>query len=172
MESVQEPSISQLAFGDLPNELDMTRRVLERVPEEKFDWKPHQKSYSLGQLSFHVANLVNWQRMILHDDGFDLATSPPPEEGPLPSREELLKTFDDNRAALTETVETFDVKKLGEPWTLKHGDHEVFTSPKAEVFRSAGISHMVHHRAQLTVYLRLLDVPVPGTYGPSADDQM
>jgi len=169
--STQELSLQHLAFGDLERELATTRRVLERVPEDKFDWKPHVKSYSLGTLSFHIVNLLNWQRMSLAREEFDLASSPPPEKGAvLPGKEELLRRFDENVAAVRETLADVSDETLGEPWTLRHGDHEIFTLPKADVLRQFGISHMVHHRAQLSVYLRLLDVPVPQMYGPTADE--
>lgn len=161
-----------LAFGDLEHELASTRRVLERLPEDKFGWKPHEKSYSLGTLAFHIANLVFWQKISFTESGFDLAGSPPPEKGAdLPGKEELLKKFDENVEALHAALAEVADEHLGEPWTLRHGEHEIFTSKRADVMRRFGISHMVHHRGQLTVYLRLLDIPVPGVYGPSADEQ-
>lgn len=166
------PTQLQLAFGDLEKELASTRRVLERLPADKFDWKPHEKSFSLGTLAFHVANLLFWQKIAFTETGFDLAASPPPEKGAnLPGKEELLKKFDENAEALRAVLADVTEENLGEPWALRHGDHEIFTSTRFEVLRSFGISHMVHHRGQLTVYLRLLDVPVPGVYGPSADER-
>lgn len=171
METTERLSAMHLAVGDLEEELATTRRVLERLPEDKFDWKPHEKSFSLGTLAFHVANLLFWQKMSLTDDGFDLAASPPPEKGGnLPAKEELLATFDAKLAELREALAGATEDTLNEPWTLRHGDHDIFTSPKADVMRRFGISHMIHHRAQLAVYLRLLDVPVPQIYGPSADE--
>ncbi|MGE3801806.1 MAG: DinB family protein [Candidatus Kapaibacterium sp.] len=165
-------SKTHLAYGDLENELAITRRVLERVPEDKFDWKPHEKSFSLRTLAFHLANLLFWQKISLTESEFDLASSPPPEKGGnLPGKEDLLAIFDKNaeevRAILADTEENV----LAEPWTLRHGDHALFTSPKADVLRRFGISHMIHHRGQLSLYLRLLDVPVPNIYGPTADEK-
>lgn len=162
---------THLAFGDIEKELAITRRVLERLPEDKFDWKPHEKSMPLGTLGFHVVNLLNWQKMSFTNNGFDLASSPPPEKGGnLPNKEDLLKTFDENVEQLRAALIHVEEESLGEPWTLQHGGHEIFTSTRADVMRTFGISHMIHHRGQLTVYLRLLDVPVPSTYGPSADE--
>ena len=160
-----------LAFGDLENELATTRRVLERLPEDRFDWKPHEKSFSLRTLAFHVVNLLFWQKIALSESGFDLAASPPPEQGGnLPGKEDLLKKFDENLEELRSVVAGVSEENLGESWTLKHGDHEIFTSTRADVLRQFGISHMVHHRGQLSVYLRLMDIPVPQVYGPTADE--
>ncbi|MCE2504272.1 MAG: DinB family protein [Chlorobi bacterium] len=165
-------SKEHLAFGDLEEELVATRRVLESIPEDKFDWKPHEKSFSLGTLAFHVTNLLLWQQVSLTEDGFDLANSPPPEtSGNLPGKDDLLKMFDAKAVALRAALAGTGEERLGEPWTLWHGENKIFTSPKADVLRRFGISHMVHHRGQLTLYLRLLDVPVPQTYGPTADEQ-
>ena len=171
MEETTKLSANHLAFGDIEMELEKTRRVLERLPEEHFDWKPHEKSMPLGKLAFHVANLVNWQKMSLKQDGFDLASSPPPENGSnLPGRDDLLNIFDENVKALREVLINVPEETLGKSWTLRHGDHEIFTMTRADVLRQFSISHMIHHRAQLTVYLRMLDVPVPGIYGPSGDE--
>ncbi len=163
---------THLAFGDLEDELAITRRVLERVPEERFDWKPHEKSYSLGTLAFHITNLLYWQKITLAESEFDLAASPPPEKGEgLPGKEELLKLFDRNAEEVRAVLANATEETLGEPWTLRHGENRFFTSPKADVLRRFGISHMIHHRGQLSLYLRLLDVPVPQIYGPTADEK-
>jgi uncharacterized damage-inducible protein DinB len=156
-----------LAFGDLKDELATTRRLLEAVPEDHLDWIPHSKSRPLGALVAHLTNIVFWQLMILRDDGFDLGSSPPPRDVPSSSTD-ALGTFDANVAALEKVLENVTDETLAEPWTLRNGDEVIFTRPKAEVLREMGISHMIHHRAQLGVYLRLLDVPLPSTYGPTA----
>lgn len=162
----------QLAFGDLEFELATTRRVLERLPEDKFGWKPHEKSFPMGKLAFHVVNLLFWQKISFTEPGFDLAASPPPENGAtLPTKEELLKKFDENAEQLRGVLAQVTEENLGESWTLRHGDHEILTSTRNDILRRFGISHMIHHRAQLGLYLRLLDVPVPGMYGPSADER-
>lgn len=162
--------VKQAVFGDLEHELASTRRVLERVPEERFGWQPHEKSMSLGALATHVANLAFWQVGILRDEEYDLAASPAPRDVP-PTRAELLATWDRNVEELRRAVEECRDADLGADWTLRSGDHVIFTLPRGAVLRNMGISHMIHHRGQLTVYLRLLDVPVPGVYGPSADEK-
>jgi uncharacterized damage-inducible protein DinB len=161
----------QLATGDLDVEIATTRRMLERLPEAHFDWKPHEKSMSLGGLATHLANLLFWQRISLEQDEFDLAASSD-RLTPRETRQAVLDLFDENLAALRAVLEQADETTLSEPWTLKRGDHVLFTLPKATVLRRFGISHMVHHRGQLTVYLRLLDVPVPPSYGPTADESV
>ena len=159
----------QLATGDLEHELATTRRMLERLPEEHFAWKPHDKSMSLGALASHIANLLWWQTTMLQQDGFDMAAPQPPRTAP-ESRAALLQEFDEKATVLREALAQTDEATLAQPWTLRRGDHVIFTQPKAAILRGFGISHMVHHRGQLSVYLRLLDVPVPPSYGPTADE--
>lgn len=169
MPDVTMPPVKRLAFGDLERELDTTRAHLSRIPSGRIDWKPHERSWSVGELGAHLANLVSWMRWTLEGDGFDLA-EPRPEREPPASTEEILKEFDDARAALEEAWEEVDDGGLMEPWTLREGEREIFTMPRLAALRTFTVSHMVHHRGQLTVYLRLLDVPVPPSYGPSADE--
>ncbi|WP_339324751.1 DinB family protein [Paenibacillus sp. FSL W8-0194] len=162
--------VKQLIVGDIMNELASTRRVLERLPEEHMSWKPHAKSMTLSGLATHLINLLNWQVAIFLYPEFDLSTVPLRREA-LERREDLLEEFDGNVAKLEKLLDECDEKSLGEEWTLRNGDHIILRQPRAIALRTFGISHMVHHRAQLGVYLRLLDIPVPGVYGPSADDQ-
>lgn len=163
-------ALKQAILGDLDHEFASTRRVLERAPDDRYDWRPHDKSFTLGALCAHLQNLVYWNRMILEEDGFDLGASPPPRTVP-ENREELLRLFDEHKQKLDAAVAKCDDASLGETWTLRHGDQVIFARPRAAVLRDMGISHMVHHRGQLSVYLRLLDVPVPAIYGPSADEK-
>ena len=153
---------------EFDHEMTTTRRLLERVPEERFEWKPHEKSMSLGALSTHLANLPVWADLTIRQQEFDLATSDPVT--PAATRKELLALFDRNvtnaRAALAGRTDG----ELLAPWTLKQSGHVVFTMPKTSVLRSFVLNHVVHHRGQLSVYLRLQDVPVPSIYGPSADE--
>ena len=153
---------------EFDHEMGLTRRLLERVPEDRFDWKPHAKSMSLGHLAQHVATLPAWGSMTLNQQEFDLASSPP--DPPMRRREELLTAFDrlvlETRTALLGKTDA----ELLVPWTLKKDGHTIFTMPKASVWRSFVISHLIHHRGQLSVYLRLNDVAVPSIYGPSADE--
>ncbi|GIO70336.1 DinB family protein [Paenibacillus cookii] len=162
--------VKQLIVGDIMNELASTRRVLERLPEEHMSWKPHAKSMTLSGLATHLINLLNWQVAIFLYPEFDLSTVPLRREA-VERREDLLEEFDGNVAKLEKLLDECDEKSLGEEWTLRNGDHIILRQPRAIALRTFGISHMVHHRAQLGVYLRLLDIPVPGAYGPSADDQ-
>ncbi|MCR8635515.1 MULTISPECIES: DinB family protein [Paenibacillus] len=160
----------QLIIGDAMHELTTTRRILERLPEEHMAWKPHEKSMTLGGLATHLINLLNWQIAIFQYPEFDLSTVPLRREA-LERRADVLEEFDANISKLEKLIAECDEKSLGEEWTLRHGDHIILRQPRAIAFRTFGLSHMVHHRAQLGVYLRLLDVPVPGLYGPTADEQ-
>jgi uncharacterized damage-inducible protein DinB len=162
--------LKDLLFADLESELATTRRVLERVPDEHLAWKPHEKSMSLGGLATHIANLVRWQVGMLRQDDFDFATSPPPMTA-APSREALLATFDANVAELRAAFAETSDDALSRDWTLRRGEHVVFKRPRSIVLRSAGMMHVAHHRGQLTVYLRQLDVPLPSVYGPTADER-
>lgn len=162
-------SLMQVATGDLEQELAATRRMLERLPDEHLAWKPHEKSMSLGALAAHITNLLFWQTTTLQQDDFDMAGPQPPRGAP-ESREALLREFDEKAAVLREALAHTDEAALARPWSLKRGDHMIFTWPKVAVLRAFGISHMVHHRGQLSVYLRMLDVPVPPSYGPTADE--
>ena len=153
---------------EFDHEMTTTRRLLERVPEEKVDWKPHPRSWTLGQLAQHVATLPMWGTVTLKQSDLDLG-----EGGQTPAlrtRAQLLDTFDrhvaETRAALVGRTDA----ELMAPWTLKKDGQTVFSMPKAAVWRSFVLNHLVHHRGQLSVYLRLQDVPVPSMYGPSADE--
>lgn len=163
-------SLKEVVFGDLEREIASTRRVLARVPDEHFAWKPHDKSMSLGALSTHLANLLFWQATILERDELDLETLAEARRKVAADRAALLRFFDDLHERVTQAVAATEEAALARPWTLRRGAHVILELPRAAVLRSMGISHMVHHRGQLSVYLRLLDVPVPGVYGPSADE--
>ena len=154
---------------EFDHEMTTTRKILERVPEDRFDWKPHTKSFALGALATHLANLPTWGTETLTKSEIDLpAVQPPP--GALPSKTELIATFDRNVAAARAAMTGKTDGELLAIWSLKRGGKTLFSMPKTAVMRSFVLSHMIHHRAQLGVYLRLLDVPVPATYGPTADE--
>lgn len=162
-------TMKQIVFSDFDRELATTRRMLSRVPAEHFDWQPHEKSMTLGALSAHMVNLLNWQLVTLEDDHIDFAASAP--RVPIPTNtEELLASFDAYATKVNEALAATDDVALEETWTLRNGERVMFQMPKRAVFRM-GISHIVHHRGQLSVYLRLLDVPVPPSYGPTADER-
>jgi uncharacterized damage-inducible protein DinB len=141
------------------------------VPADKLSWAPHEKSMTLGRLAGHVAELPGLALMVVTRDEFDAATIRPPVPPAPPAPEQLLAQFDESAAALREAMAGRDVSAMSQSWTLRVGERVVLTGPRGKVLRSFGFSHLAHHRGQLTVYLRLLDAPVPGLYGPSADER-
>lgn len=162
-------TVTRLALGDLEQELANTRRVLERVPEDRAGWKPHPKSWSLLQLAAHLSNLIVWQLLTIRESEYDTA-GPPPDRTVPASVAALLEQYDALVPQLTAAVRDLTVEDLLADWTLRHGEHVILTQSRGQVLRMFGISHMAHHRGQLTVYLRMLDVPLPGIYGPTADE--
>ena len=166
-------SIAQSLLPEYDHELATTRRLLERVPEAEFAWKPHPKSMSLGQLAGHVANLPFWLSEALTATSYDLAARDDKEARleALPSRDVLLKEFDAKVSTARASLAKATDAEMMAPWTLKHGSHEIFTMPRTAVVRSFVMNHLIHHRGQLSVYLRLKDVPLPPMYGPTADEQ-
>ena len=156
-------------FADLGEEFAATRRVLERYPEEHADWRPHEKSMSLAELAAHVASLPHFGEVIARSPVFDFATTPyvPPTAR---TRAEILELFDSHATAASESIDALDADSLLANWTMRAGETVYASGPRALYLRRFMISHIAHHRGQLTVYYRLLGVPVPGTYGPSADE--
>jgi uncharacterized damage-inducible protein DinB len=154
---------------EFDHEIGTTRKLLERLPDDKFAWKPHDKSMSLGGLATHLSNLPTWGTSILTDAGFDLADAPPNVEEKS-TRAEILAAFD-AAAAHTRTAIAKTDAELVAPWSLKRGGQQLFTMPRATAFRTFVLYHLVHHRGQLSVYLRLNDIPVPAIYGPTADER-
>jgi uncharacterized damage-inducible protein DinB len=161
-------AIADTLVPEFDHEMTTTRKLLERLPEDKFDWKPHAKSFSLGALATHVSNLPVWGSETLSKSEFDLGGSP--SNAAITSRNELLARFDQNVAATRAALVGKTDGELMAMWSLKRGNQTIFSMPKAVVWRSFVLNHLVHHRGQLSVYLRLLDVPVPSMYGPSADE--
>jgi uncharacterized damage-inducible protein DinB len=157
-------------FTDLDGELATTRRMLERVPNGHDDFRPHEKSRSLGQLATHLAQLPGFGLMMLTTDDFDGRTQRP-EEPNLSSSADRVKMFDELSAQLRGVLRQLTWDKARSTWTLRIGDNILLESPRVNVFRTAFITHSAHHRAQVGVYLRLLDVAVPYSYGASADEQ-
>lgn len=161
-------AIVDTLIPEFDHEMTSTRKVLERVPEERFDWKPHQKSFSLGALATHVATLPTWGTETLTRSEIDVGNNR--TVAAIPSKSELLAAFDSNVAqARMALVGKTDAELLA-MWSLKRNGKTVFSMPKTAVLRSLVLSHLIHHRGQLSVYLRLLDVPVPSIYGPSGDE--
>ena len=157
-----------LVLGDADNELATTRRVLERFPDGKGDWRPHVKSRTIGQLAAHVATLCGLGTSIIQTDGIDRSTRPPLIDAN--SAAELLALFDARRAEFDAALAEAGDSILGETWSIKAGDQVLISLPKPAALRRVFMNHMIHHRAQLTVYMRLNDIPVPALYGPSADE--
>lgn len=166
------PTISaiSLVLGDADKELSSTRRVLERFPDGKGDWQPHVKSRTLGQLAAHVATLCGLGTSIVQTDGIDRSTRPPLINAN--SAAELLALFDARRAEFDAAIAGAGDGILGETWSIKAGDRILISLPKPAALRSVFMNHMIHHRAQLGVYYRLLDVPLPILYGPTADESL
>jgi uncharacterized damage-inducible protein DinB len=155
-------------FADFEAELATTRRVLERYPAGKSDWRPHEKSFSLGGLATHIAQLPMTGVMVLTAEGFDVAARKPAP--PLATADELVKLLDSNVAKLNDAIASAAPDSLSRPWTLREGERVIFQLPRSAALRVLVMSHIIHHRGQLTVYYRLLGVPVPVVYGRSADE--
>jgi uncharacterized damage-inducible protein DinB len=156
---------------EFDHEMGTTRRLFERVPAAEFGWSPHAKSYTLGQLVTHIANIPHWAQITCETSEYDVAAAGNLVRPVMPeSLAELLKRFDGNVAAARSRLTEQTDASLAAPWTLKQGSHQIFTMPKAGVLRGFVLNHLVHHRGQLTVYLRMRDVPLPAIYGPTADE--
>jgi uncharacterized damage-inducible protein DinB len=154
-------------LAELEAETPATRKCLEKIPEKLYDWKPHEKSMALGYLTLLVAEIPRWITYMIEDSEIDFATY---KNFKLSTKEELLKHFDSNIQGARKALEKVTNQQLTEPFYLKNNGTVVFTSPKKENI-GMSINHWVHHRGQLTVYMRLNDIPVPSIYGPSADDR-
>jgi uncharacterized damage-inducible protein DinB len=153
-------------------EMGLTRRALDRVPDGQFDWKPHPTSVTLGRLAEHLTEMPLWGTMTMTQAELDVTAPRPPDYRPPATRAAVLATFDAHyKTGRSHLVGKTDPEFFA-PWTLKAGGKDVFTMPKIAVMRNFVLNHMVHHRGQLTVYLRMLGVPVPSIYGPSGDERM
>jgi uncharacterized damage-inducible protein DinB len=160
--------IKEGLVAEYDHEMGTTRKLLERLPEAQLSWKPHEKSMSLGALATHVASIPHWAGLILNEPFFDLASAPPSPEAKT-SREDILNVFDESTRRARASMDKSDAEYTAR-WALKRAGHEMFSMPRIAAFRSFVISHIIHHRGQLSVYLRLNNVPVPAIYGPSADE--
>jgi uncharacterized damage-inducible protein DinB len=165
-------SMSLSLLPEFDQEMAKTRTALERIPDDKFGWAPHEKSLSFMELANHLARLPEWGTATMTSESLDLDPEkgefvpPPPVETP----EEVLKLFDQNVAELRSALEGTGDEEFLQSWTLLNGGQELFTMPRIAVIRGMILNHIVHHRGQITVYLRLNDLPVPALYGPSADE--
>ncbi len=167
-------SIEDLLIIELDQELAVTRKVLERVPDDRPDWKPYPKSFSIAHLTQLMVRLPGWTPMMLARTEFDIA----PKDGPSVAgytnekTSTLLAEFDKNAAAARAAIAKATDEDLHVPWTLFAGGRKMMTQPRYHMLRYMVLNHLVHHRAQLSVYLRLLDVPLPQMYGPTADERV
>ncbi len=164
--------IADQLLPELDQEAAKTRTVLERCPEDKYNWRPHQKSWTMAVLATHIANLLGWGVDTITKDSFDVAPAgaPPYKVEPVTSRAQLLERFDRNVTAFRQALSAATDQQLTAPWSLLQTGKVLFTVPRIAILRGMIMNHSIHHRGQLTVYLRLNDVPVPAVYGPSADE--
>lgn len=163
-------SLTQSLIQEIKHESASTRKMLERVPADKFDWRPHEKSMSLKSLATHVADLAGMTGIAASKDYLDFME----DNGAKPqinSTEDLVAHFDALNNNTIEILKELKDEDLNKEWTMRAGDHIIMQAPKKVAIRSMGLNHLYHHRAQLGVYLRLLDIPIPGMYGPSADEK-
>jgi uncharacterized damage-inducible protein DinB len=164
--------LSELFLPEFDQEMTTARKTLERIPEDKLNWKPHEKSMPLGRLAGHVAELAGWPVLTIKQDSLDFM---PPGGQPFQptiatSRKQVLEIFDKNRDASHQAIAEASDEHLMKNWSLLRGGQTIVTMPRFTVLRSVCINHIIHHRAQLGVYLRMNDIPVPSVYGPSADE--
>jgi uncharacterized damage-inducible protein DinB len=165
-------SISHTILPEFDQEMSTTRKILERVPEGRSDWRPHPRSMTLGRLAGHVAELPGWGVTTLTQTELDFAPAGGPTYQPttFTTRAATLEIFEDGVTACREAIANASDADLQVMWSLKRAGHTLFSMPRSAVLRSMVLNHIIHHRAQLGVFLRLNDVPIPGSYGPSADE--
>jgi len=164
--------LSELFLAEFDQEMTTARKTLERIPEDKLSWKPHEKSMPLNRLAGHIAELAGWAVSVVQQDSLDFAPAgqPPMQPTIATSRKQVLEIFDKGREASKKAIAGATDEQMMKNWSLLRGGQTLFAMPRFLVLRSFCINHVIHHRAQLGVYLRLNDVPVPSVYGPSADE--
>jgi len=164
-------NLNEAMLGELQNEAASTRKMLELIPDDKLTWTPHEKSMTLGTLASHIAEIPTWVNATIEKDELDFATSDYKPFIPT-SAKELVERFDKNMSAAVESLKNTSNETLMKNWKLRSGEDIYFDMPKIQVLRGFVLNHNVHHRGQLSVYLRLNDVPLPSVYGPTADEPM
>ncbi len=163
-------TIAETLLPEFDQEMSATRKLLERVPEAKADWKPHEKSYTLGDLATHVANIPSLMNIVIKQD--ELVTPDQSQRPPkFTTTAALVEFFDKNVKIAREALTGVPDSRMAMPWSLKFGGKTIFSRPRSAVVRSFVMSHHIHHRGQLGVYLRMQDVPLPSMYGPTADER-
>lgn len=163
-------ALAETILAEFDNEMALTRRVLERAPESSYPWRPHDKSWTLGELCTHLCNIPHWGVAILNHDGYDLVLDAGPRAVAKTTTVDVLATFDGHVTAARARLASASDAELMAPWSLTRNGTAVMTTPRIGSFKSFAINHQIHHRGQLSVYLRLLNVAVPSIYGPSADE--
>jgi uncharacterized damage-inducible protein DinB len=165
-------TIGQSMLSEFDEEMKNTRKMLERVPDDKWGWKPHEKSGTMGWLAGHVGTVPEWIAMTINTEELDYAPVDGPSYEPpkITNRKELLAAFDKASAEARAALASVSDQEIVKGWKLLAGGKEIFTLPRVACIRGMCMNHLIHHRAQLTVYFRLVGVPVPGMYGPSADE--
>jgi uncharacterized damage-inducible protein DinB len=164
--------IRDMLLPEFDREMSTTRKTLERVPESCCDWTPHEKSMKMGRLAGHIAELPSLAAAALAQDSFDIAPpgAPPRTPNVMTSRQQVLEMFDKNVASARSALTTISDEELMRQWSFRRGGKDLLTMPKVAAFRAFVVNHVIHHRGQLSVYLRLNNVAVPSIYGPSADE--
>ncbi len=163
-------AIKEALLPEFDHEMATTRRLMERIPLSESQWKPHPKSMTLGELVAHIVEIPGWVGNIVEQPFVDMAGAGHGERPTYKSNVELLSAFDQNVAKARAAIASKSDAQMMESWSLKNGEKVLITLPKAGVLRSFLLNHLIHHRGQLSVYIRLKDVPVPSIYGPSADE--
>ena len=164
-------NLNEALIAELTHEAASTRKLLERVPTEQLSWRPHEKSMTVGRLASHVAHLPFLTELIVKDNEMDFRNTPYKLQEATDNTS-LLASFDANVQKAIAALQSADDERLRGIWTLKSGEHVIFQLPRVAAYRTMVMSHSIHHRGQLSVYLRLLNIPIPGMYGPSADEPM
>ena len=164
--------LNEMLLREFNGDLKTTIKVLERIPEDKLDWRPHEKSWTLGELATHISNIPSWVKPTTLQESLDIAPEgkEPPKTEPLKSRAEILENLKKYAEEAAAALSAIDDEALMKEWTMLSGGHKVFTIPRVTVLRNFILNHMIHHRAQLCLYFRLNDIPVPAIFGPSADE--
>lgn len=165
-------AVRDALLPEFDHEMAVTRRILERLPAPALEWKPHERSYSLGGLAAHLADIPHWGTRILDRDFHDLLQGRGNRDTAPPSVAGILEAFDRHVAEVRRSLLERSDAELMAPWSLRRGDHLVMSLPKIAALRSFLLHHLIHHRGQLTVYLRLQGVALPPLYGPTADEDM
>lgn len=163
-------AINRGLIGELKNEGASTRKMVERVPTDKLDWRPHEKSMTLGRLATHIAELPIWIPRLIESNEWD-GTKTPHVTAKCETTESIVRLFDETLQKAMEALNSLSDESMNLVWTMRRGEYIIFHAPRKVALRSLAFNHIYHHRGQLSVYLRLLDIPVPGMYGPSADEK-